>query len=164
MPSRFLAAAAACQLGFALPLVAQDITASSNAASMHDSTSWSAGRREGHTTADEAVVAHSGLLGFVAGIPLGLGIVPLIGLHPYALVGGGVAVAGVIGAGKLGTSVPPVASLERATRQGPEFERGMREGYAERVRARRMKAATDGASAGMAVGLGYVVLLLTQLD
>jgi len=149
-------------LALAAPAGAQDTLSSVQVVAVDgDSASWDAGRREGRESANDAVVAHRGLIGFVLGVPIGVFLLPAVYIaSPLLIAGEGVGVAAVIGAGRAGRADPPATLAAHAAARGPEYERGLREGYAERLRSRRMKAVAGGAAAGMVSGTALLLWAL----
>ena len=149
-------------LVLAAPAAAQDTLSRVQVVTIEgDSASWEAGRREGRESANDAVVAHRGLIGFVLGIPIGVYLLPAVYIaNPLLIVGEGVGVAAVVGVGRTGRADPPATLAAHAAVRGPEYERGLREGYAERLRSRRMKAVAGGAAAGMVSGTALLLWAL----
>jgi len=148
------------------PAAAQDtLTSVHVVASEADSASWEAGRREGRESANDAVVAHRGLIGFVLGVPIGVYLLPAVYMaSPVLIAGEGVGVAAVIGVGRAGSVEPPAALAAQAAARGPEYERGLREAYSERLRSRRMKAVAGGAAAGVASGAALLLWAILHSD
>lgn len=153
-------------VALATPLAAQDTPAITPAlTTAGDSTSWDAGRVEGREAANEALVAHRALIGFAAGVPIGFMAVPAAYTFNPMLIGGeSVAVAAVVGVGRVGNTSLPAELSERAAARGPDFARGMQRGYTDRLRSRRMRAAAGGAIAGMATGAGLLVWAILHSD
>jgi hypothetical protein len=164
MPVRTRVIVALCCLALGTPVAAQDTTAVSIAPPSGDSTSWSAGRAEGHASANEALVAHRALIGFVVGLPMGFSLIPTaVTFNPVFLAGEGVAVATVVGVARVGNANPPVTLLEQAAARGPDYERGLREGYSERLRSRRARAVVNGTAVGVATGVGLLLWAVTHI-
>jgi L-asparaginase II len=70
----------------------------------------------------------------------------------------------IVGVGRVGNTGLPAELRERAAARGPDFARGMQRGYTDRLRSRRMRAATGGAIAGMATGAGLLVWAILHSD
>jgi hypothetical protein len=105
------------------------------------------------------------VIGFAMGLPVGFFAVPAaVTFHPMLIAGEALGVASVVAVGRVGKADLPEHLAERAAERGPDYERGMREGYAERLRFRRMKAAAGGATAGMVAGAGLLVWALLHSD
>jgi hypothetical protein len=158
--------ATACSIALATPLVAQDTSASTPAAIMEaDSASWDAGRLEGREAANEAIVAHRALMGFIVGVPMGFLALPAAYTASPILIGGeAIAVAAVVGLGRVGNARPAESLVQRAASRGQEYASGMEQGYADRLRSRRMKAAAGGAIAGVATGAGLLLWAILHSD
>jgi hypothetical protein len=151
-------------LVLAAPVAAQDTLSSVHVvASDSDSASWEAGLREGRESANDALVAHRGLIGFVLGIPIGVYLLPAVySANPLLIAAEGAGVAAVVGVGRAGSADPPATLVEQAATRGPEYARGLREGYAQRLRSRRMKAVAGGAAAGMVSGTALLIWAILQ--
>ncbi len=157
---------AVASLLLATPAAAQDsLSRIQVVADRPDSASWEAGRREGRESANDAVVAHRGLIAFVLAVPIGVYLLPAVYIgSPLLIAGEGVGVAAVVGVGRAGSAKPPATLAGEAAARGPDYERGLREGYAERLRSRRMKAVAGGAAAGMVSGTALLLWALLHSD
>ena len=152
-------------LVLAAPAAAQDSLSSVRILAGTDSASWEAGRREGRESANDAVVAHRGLIGFVLGVPIGVYLLPAVySASPLHIAGEGAGIATVVGVGRVGSADPPATLAAQAALRGPDYERGLREAYAERLRSRRMKAVAGGAAAGMASGAALLIWAVLHSD
>jgi hypothetical protein len=155
----------ACHLLLALTVEAQDsaVVADQRPFSA-DSSSWSAGLQAGAESANEAPVALRAVVGFVAGVPsVLLGIGTMSGA-PQAMLGLGASIGTLAAAARAGDASPSTTAVEYASSRGPQFERGFRTGYSERLRSRQVKAAVTGGVVGAATGLGFVLWLIAHLD
>ena len=165
MSIRSRALIGACQVLLAFPLYAQDSTVvGEHRPIATDTSSWRAGVQAGKDSAEDPPVALRSVVGFVAGVPSGFLGVAAFTLAPQAIVGLGAGVGIIAATASVGSVAPPAAAAEYASSRGPEFERGFRTGYADRLRSRRASAAAKGGAAGAATGFAFLLWLFANLD
>jgi hypothetical protein len=166
MPVRTQLIVALGCLALAMPAAAQDTLSSVHVvASDADSASWDAGRREGRESANDAIVAHRGLIGFLVGVPIGFWLLPAVySANPALLVAEGTGAAAMVAVGKVGNANPPEKLMAAAATHGPDYARGVQEGYTDRLRSRRATAVAGGAVVGLMTGAGMLLLLLLHSD
>jgi hypothetical protein len=157
--SRYLVGA--CLLVLALPLEAQDSTAAADRRSFaRDSSAWRAGVQAGKDSANEPPVALRSVVGFLAGVPSAFFGVGAAIAEPQnilrAALGLGMSLGTLSAAARAGRTTASIEAAAYASSRGPEFERGFRTGYADRLRSRRVRAAVIGGAVGATAALGLL--------
>ena len=153
-----------CLLALASPLAAQEsLTARDSLGRAVDRGEWRKAYDAGSEAASQQLVGHRAILAFVAGFPLGVGIAASRqSYEPRAWGLVGMSVATVVAAANLGKTEVPQWIMEDPTVWRGGDERAFREGYAERLRSRRAKAAIRGGVAGALLSIALLITVVPE--
>lgn len=149
-----------------IALRAQEIPGSATFAAdfLEMDTLAAAGRRDGRAAAGKQDTGPRFVLAVAGGLPVGFfGLPALSDQDPIQVVSAGVGLILMGGAAVAGGAAPPAGLADSAAARGIVYERAFREGYAERLRARRRSAALWGGLTGTTAGFGLLAFLLSQI-